>query len=181
MNLDLALVHDLLIDEELGHGLSLVALQLDDVAELGVLDNGAVAAKLLLEHLQHLLKVDLLRDAGRGRERLAPVALLDADVNIVGFRRRGCGVGLEFVGGKRICAASSSALGGKKKKKSRFSFSTFSCRLGGNGQRDSPTVVVLSRFWAIQASSVAATKSDELKVDCLAEIFDGDDAGRPVL
>ncbi len=119
MDFDLALVHDLFIDEELGDGLSLVALQLDDVAELGVLDNGAVAAKLLLEHLQHLLKVDLLRNARRSRERLASVALLDANVNIVGFRRRGCGVGLEFVGGKRICAESS-AHDGKKKKKIAF-------------------------------------------------------------
>jgi hypothetical protein len=95
-------------DEELGDVLPLVALELDDVAQFWVLDYCAVAAEILLEDLEHLFKVDLLRNARRGRERLSTIALLDANVHIVvlgGGRRRSV---VEFilrewiVGSKRV-------------------------------------------------------------------------------
>eukprot|EP00276_Gloeochaete_wittrockiana_P014136 CAMPEP_0184332200 /NCGR_PEP_ID=MMETSP1089-20130417/1427_1 /TAXON_ID=38269 ORGANISM="Gloeochaete wittrockiana, Strain SAG46.84" /NCGR_SAMPLE_ID=MMETSP1089 /ASSEMBLY_ACC=CAM_ASM_000445 /LENGTH=141 /DNA_ID=CAMNT_0026655473 /DNA_START=129 /DNA_END=554 /DNA_ORIENTATION=- len=74
---DHALSHDKVADV-----LALVALELDDVAELGVVDDGAVAAELLLEGLQETGKVDLRRNALHGREGLLSVSLLDADVDV---------------------------------------------------------------------------------------------------
>lgn len=53
----------------------------------GVVDDRAVAGKLLLERLEELLRVVLLGEALEGGDGLATVALLDADVNVVG-----CGI-----------------------------------------------------------------------------------------
>lgn len=84
MDLDRFLLHNLLVDEELRDFLALIALELNDVAELGILDNGAVAAKILLEYLENLLEIHLLRNAAGSGESLATIALLNANVHIVG-------------------------------------------------------------------------------------------------
>lgn len=66
----------------------MVPLELDDLAELVVLDEGAVAGEFLLEGLQDLLWVILVGDPLERGERLAPVALLDPDVHVVGLGDR---------------------------------------------------------------------------------------------
>lgn len=53
----------LLIDQKLLHILALVALKLNHLAHLGVVDDGAIASELLLDHLEDFLLVELLRQA----------------------------------------------------------------------------------------------------------------------
>jgi hypothetical protein len=66
VNLDQILLDEALLRQELQHILALVALQLDDLAELRVIHNGTVAAELFLECLQHLLVVIRLLEALNG-------------------------------------------------------------------------------------------------------------------
>ena len=73
----------LLVDEELLHILTLVTLQLNHLAHLGVVDNGAIAGEFLLDHLEDLLLVELLRQALHRGQGLAAIALLDTDVDII--------------------------------------------------------------------------------------------------
>ena len=68
VHLDGVLGADALLGEEDGSAISLVSLQLNDLAELGVFDDRAVACKLLLENLDDLLQVDFGIDSlGRTR------------------------------------------------------------------------------------------------------------------
>ena len=89
VDLQRRLLDDLVVHQERGRAHALVALQLDDRAELGVVDDGAVAAELLLEGLDDLLVVERLVEPLDGGQGLAAVALLDADVDIVLGRGRG--------------------------------------------------------------------------------------------
>lgn len=73
----------LLVRQKGLHVLPLVALQLQDVAQIVVVDGGAVAGKLLLDDGQDLLLREARRDALDGGQGLAAVALLDADMDIV--------------------------------------------------------------------------------------------------
>ena len=94
VDLQRRLLHDLVVHQERRRAHALVALQLDDRAQLGVVDHGAVAAELLLESLDDLLVVERLVEPLDGRQGLAAVALLDADVDIVlGRCRRGASGG----------------------------------------------------------------------------------------
>lgn len=89
MDLQRRLLHDLVVHQERRSAHALVPLQLDDRAELGVVDDGAVAAELLFESLDDLLVVEGAVEALDGGQGLAAVALLDADVDIVLGRGRG--------------------------------------------------------------------------------------------
>ena len=94
VDLQRRLLHDLVVHQERRRAHALVALQLDDRAQFGVVDHGAVAAELLLEGLDDLLVVERLVEPLDGRQGLAAVALLDADVDIVlGRCRRGASGG----------------------------------------------------------------------------------------
>lgn len=62
----------------------MVALELNDLSEVLVLDECAIARELLPEELEELLRVELVGDALDRCERLAPVALLDPDVHVFG-------------------------------------------------------------------------------------------------
>lgn len=101
---------DSLLEEDLEDLGALVSLELDDGAHLLIVDERAVARELLCKHptervvslpsarviwlmrrgvltlesLQELLLVILLGDSLEGGDRLAAVALLNADVNVVG-------------------------------------------------------------------------------------------------
>ena len=57
MNFNLVFLANLLLLEELLYILTLIALQLNNFAELFVLNNGSVACELLLDELQNLLRV----------------------------------------------------------------------------------------------------------------------------
>jgi len=72
----------LLVDEKLFHDISLVALKLDHVAGLFIVDYGAVAGELLLNDLEDLLEVELGWNALDGGQGLTTIALLNADVDI---------------------------------------------------------------------------------------------------
>ena len=64
----------LLIDQEFLHILALVALELDHLAHLRVVDDGAIAGELLLDDLEDLLLVEFLGQALDGRQCLATIA-----------------------------------------------------------------------------------------------------------
>jgi len=72
----------LLVDEKLLHDISLVALKLDHVAGLFIVDYGAIAGELLLNDLEDLLEVELGWNALDGGQGLAAIALLNAYVDI---------------------------------------------------------------------------------------------------
>lgn len=55
---------------------------MDHVAAFFILDDGAVARELLLDHLENLLGVEFGWDALDGRQCLATITLLDADVDV---------------------------------------------------------------------------------------------------
>lgn len=60
--------------------IALVARKLEHLTKLLVVDDSAVACKLLFEGTQHFLKFELARNTLNGRQGLAAVALLDADI-----------------------------------------------------------------------------------------------------
>ena len=65
----------LLVTQEFLDILSLITLELDDFTHLGVAHDGAIASKLLLDHLEDLLLVELLRETLDSRQGLTTVAL----------------------------------------------------------------------------------------------------------
>lgn len=72
----------LLIHQELLHVLALVALQLDHLAHLAVVHNGAIAGELLLNDLEDLLLVEFLGkalDRGQGFATIALCSHADMD------------------------------------------------------------------------------------------------------
>src|SRR5690242_2651705 len=64
----------LLVCQEILNILALIALELDHLSHLGVGNNGAIAGKLLLDHFEDLLLVELLRQALDRSQRLATIA-----------------------------------------------------------------------------------------------------------
>ena len=91
MHLDV-LLRDAFFDQEHGDLLTLIALKLDHLAKFLVIDDGAVASKLLFERLEKLFLVvfcEALVDGAhtfgqtlQRRERLASVSLLNTNVNV---------------------------------------------------------------------------------------------------
>ena len=72
VHLDLGLLDDALCDEEFRDVLALVALKLDDSAELLALDQRAVSRETLLERLDHSGEVEVLGQPRDGRQRIPP-------------------------------------------------------------------------------------------------------------
>jgi hypothetical protein len=64
-----------LVDKELLHDIALVALQLNHVTSLFIVDDGAVAGELLLDDLEDLLQIELGRNTLDGSQGLASIAL----------------------------------------------------------------------------------------------------------
>ena len=63
------------------HILALVSLQLDHLAHLRVMHNGAIASELLLDDLEDLLLIELLWEALDGGQGFATIALCE-DVSV---------------------------------------------------------------------------------------------------
>lgn len=80
VHLNLVLSANAFIDEDGGNLLALVAGQLDNFAEIGVIDDRTVAGKVLLEGLQDALWIKRPRKTLNSGERLTARALLDADI-----------------------------------------------------------------------------------------------------
>jgi len=73
----------LLIDQELLNILTLITLELDHLAHLRVVDDGAIAGKLLLDDLENFLLVKLFRQTLDRGQSFTTIALLDTDVNVI--------------------------------------------------------------------------------------------------
>lgn len=73
----------LLIGKELLDILSLVSLKLNDFAHLGIGHYGSIAGEFLLNDLQNLLLVKLLRETLDCSQGLASITLLDSYVNVI--------------------------------------------------------------------------------------------------
>jgi hypothetical protein len=71
-----------LIDEEFLHNIALIALELDHVASLVIVDDGAVAGELLLDDLEDLFEVELGWDTLDGGQGFTTITLLDTDVDV---------------------------------------------------------------------------------------------------
>lgn len=67
----------LLVGEELQDVLALVALELDDLAHLGVVHNGSIAGKFLLDHFKDLFLVKLLGETLDSRQGLSSISLCE--------------------------------------------------------------------------------------------------------
>lgn len=65
----------LLVCHEVLNILALITLELKHLAHLSVRNNGAIASKLLLDHLEDFFLVKLLRQTLDGRQRFAAIAL----------------------------------------------------------------------------------------------------------
>lgn len=71
MHLEVILLDDALLKKDLGYLVAMVSLQLDNFAHLLILNNVAIASKFLLEHFQHLLGLQLFRQALDGSQSFA--------------------------------------------------------------------------------------------------------------
>ena len=89
VHLDDVLLGDLLVNQELCHYFALVTLELDNIPQLLVLHDCAVAVELLLALFQNHLFVDFWVHALHSGQRLASVSLLRADVDVPGLHRVG--------------------------------------------------------------------------------------------
>jgi len=71
-----------LVNKEFLHDIALVALELDHIASLFIVDDGSIASKLFLNDFEDLFHIKLGRNALNGSQGLASIALLDADVDV---------------------------------------------------------------------------------------------------
>lgn len=88
MYLDLLLLHKPSLDKKIGHILSLIALQLNNLAKLFVLHNIPIAAELLLEILEDLLVTVILLQSLDSSQALLSIPLLYTNVYILFCPRR---------------------------------------------------------------------------------------------
>lgn len=86
----------ILVGEKVHHFGAMVSLELDHLAHVGVLNDGAIASIFLLESLEKSLGRVLLGEALDSRQGLATVALLNTNVDVI-FR-----LGITNVVGERI-------------------------------------------------------------------------------
>lgn len=82
MHLNIGLGNTLL-DQEHRDFLALVTLELNNLTQLFIIYQRAVASEFLLEGLQQLLRVVLLRQTLQRRQRLTTIPLLDTNVDVV--------------------------------------------------------------------------------------------------
>lgn len=71
-----------LVNEKILHSIALITLQLDHIAGLFIVDDGAVAGKLFLDDLEDFLEVELGWDTLDRGQCLTTITLLDADVDV---------------------------------------------------------------------------------------------------
>ncbi|QSS53988.1 hypothetical protein I7I53_01417 [Histoplasma capsulatum var. duboisii H88] len=73
----------LLIDQKFLDILALIPLELDHLAHLTVVDDGAIASELLLNDLEDFLLIELFRETLDSGQGLATIALLDPYMDII--------------------------------------------------------------------------------------------------
>jgi len=72
-----------LVGKKVHHFGAMISLELDHLAHVLVLNDGAIASIFLLEGLEKSFGTILLRQSLNSRQRLATVALLNTDVNVI--------------------------------------------------------------------------------------------------
>lgn len=99
MDLDLILLDKSSVNQELGDVLALIALKLNYLPQLFVLDHVTITAELLLHVFEDLLVAELLLQTLNCSQALFAIPLLDADMNILlgsgGIRIPGVGEWIE--------------------------------------------------------------------------------------
>lgn len=86
MNLDglgVQLEAFLLVDEKFLNVFALVTLELDHLAHLRVVDDGAIASEFLLDDLQDLLLIEFFWQSLDRGQSLTPITLLDAYMDVI--------------------------------------------------------------------------------------------------
>lgn len=73
----------LLVGEELLDILALIALELDHLAHLGIVDDGAIASEFLLDDLEDLLLIEFLGKTLDRSQGLTSIALLNPYMDII--------------------------------------------------------------------------------------------------
>jgi len=73
----------LLVSEEFLNVLALIALQLNHLSHLCINNDGAITSEFLLDDLEDLLLVELLRKALDSGQSLTTIALLNTDVYVI--------------------------------------------------------------------------------------------------
>jgi len=73
----------LLVDQELLYILSLIALKLNHLTHLTVIDDGAIASKLLLDDLENLLLIEFLGETLYSGQSLTTIALLNPNMDVI--------------------------------------------------------------------------------------------------
>eukprot|EP00275_Glaucocystis_incrassata_P000726 EC120426.1.p1 GENE.EC120426.1~~EC120426.1.p1 ORF type:complete len:111 (-),score=17.19 EC120426.1:173-505(-) len=82
VNFHALLLRNALFDQELGDLSSLIALKLHYRSQIRIIDDRSVAAKALFKSFQNILEVKLWMQPSHCRQALAPVALLDSDMDV---------------------------------------------------------------------------------------------------
>jgi len=95
-----------LVGKKLLDILALIALELDHLAHLRVVDDGAIASELLLDDLEDLLLVELLRQALDRRQGLTTIALLNPYMDVI--LRLLCFAGVLVGLGEGVCKVAQS-------------------------------------------------------------------------
>jgi hypothetical protein len=85
----------LLVGEEFLNIFALITLELDHLSHLTVDDDGAIASELLLDDLEDLLLVELLRETLDRRQSLTTISLLNSNMDVI---LRLLGLSCVFVG-----------------------------------------------------------------------------------
>lgn len=77
---------DAILNEEVGNLATLVSLELYDLTQLLVVNEGAVAGKFLLKGFEKFLRIVLFGQALQGGQGLPPIPLLNTDVDVICLR-----------------------------------------------------------------------------------------------
>lgn len=80
MYVNILLLAHLFVNQDLADAGAMIALQLDDISELRVLNHSSVAGKLLLEGLEDLVQIHRLWDPLDRSQGLAAIALLNTKI-----------------------------------------------------------------------------------------------------
>eukprot|EP00249_Psilotum_nudum_P011046 c22937_g1_i3 orf=2-370(-) len=83
MNFNLLFLHNASLNEEEGHVLPLIALQLNYLPQLWILHHRPITTELFLEILQNLTVFELFLQALHRCQTFPPITLLNPDMDIV--------------------------------------------------------------------------------------------------
>ena len=83
MNNYLIVSHNIHLNEKLSYSAAMVALELDDLAQLIMLLDGSIALEPLPQRLTYLLEIQIAVETSDGENTLASVALPHSQMNLI--------------------------------------------------------------------------------------------------